>query len=717
MHDVIQTSSPRDDMEAVSWLFEQFAMLSKEAIDRPKIRRAWEEASEMHGRSGHDHWWKCLVETTRSLGLTAKVIDCSAEQMAEIATNGGSIITVLDNHWYGLAAAKRGKFWLLQPLTDQEKTIVPARRLPQIFQPPREHRQIRCIVLEPHGLSSHGSEEKGEQTPFSRFWAILQPESPDIRMIFIFSIVTGLLGLASPLAVESLVNTVAFGRLLQPIIILAVVLFGFLAFSAILEAFKIYVAEIIQRRLYARLAADLAFRIPRVQSTAWDPIDARELVNRFFEVVTVQKVAALLLLDGISLVLQVLIGMAVLAFYHPWLLGFDLILLGLIAFMILVLGRGAIQTSIKESKLKYKMAAWLENLANCPTAFRTRGAADMAIERADHLTHDYLHYRSDHFHILMRQVIFALMIYAVASTVLLGLGGFLVVSGELTLGQLVAAELIVSVIIGSFAKSGKYLESYYDVMASMDKLGNLFDLPMERHDGLMPAQIDRPAHVFVSNVGHKDPHQGQVLNNLNLDVPAGQRLMITGGEAGGSLLLDYMFGLRSPTTGHIVINSLEPEDIRPDVLRQMVSLARDVEIVSGTILENVHLERLEVSTHDARQALEVVGLIDDVLQLPDGLETVLVETGQPLTMLQRRKLMLARAIVSRPQLLLIDCLLDTLPDEEAIELTKTLSAPHQPWTLIMHTVRPALAALGTHTIHLSPKKVLTQASSASKKVE
>jgi len=717
VHDVIQTSSPRDDMEAVSWLFEQFALLTGDAIDRPKVRRAWEEASELHGRTGHDRWWKCLVETTRSLGMTAKVIDCSADQMAEIVSSGGAIITVLDDHWYGLAEARRGKYWLFQPLTDTEKAIVSARRLRQIFQPPREHRQVRCIVLEPHGLTDHETEDQGEWTPFKRFWAILKPESADIRMIFVFSIVTGLLGLASPLAVESLVNTVAFGRLLQPIIILAVLLFGFLAFSAVLEAFKIYVAEIMQRRLYARLAADLAYRIPRVQTAAWDPIDARELVNRFFEVVTVQKVAALLLLDGISLVLQVLIGMAVLAFYHPWLLGFDLILLGLIAFMVLVLGRGAVQTSIKESKQKYKMAAWLENLANCPTAFRTRGAADLAIERADHLTHDYLHYRSDHFQILMRQVVFALMIYAVASTVLLGLGGWLVVSGELTLGQLVAAELIVSVILGSFSKSGKFLESYYDVMASVDKLGNLFDLPMERNDGLMPAIVDRPVHVVVSNIGHKDPYQGQVLNNLNLDIQAGQRLMITGGEAGGSLLLDYMYGLRSPSTGHIIINSLEPEDIRPDVLRQIVALARDVEIVSGTILENVHLERLEVSTHDAREALEIVGLIDEVLQLPDGLETVLVETGQPLTVLQRRKLMLARALVSRPQLLLIDGLLDSFPDDEAIALTRTLVAPHQPWTLVMHTVRPALAALGTHTVHLSPKKALSQVSSSAAKVE
>ncbi len=198
---------------------------------------------------------------------------------------------------------------------------------------------------------------------------------------------------------------------------------------------------------------------------------------------TVQKVTAGLLLDGITLVVSALIGMSVLAIYHPWLLGFDLVLLSLMTFAIFVLGRRAVSSSIEESLAKYRTASWLEDIAACPTAFRYHGATEFAMERADRHIFDYLKARRRHFRVLFRQMLFALVLQALASTALLGLGGWLVISGQLTLGQLVAAELIVAVIVGSFTKLGKHLESYYDVMASMDKLGHLFDIPVERQDG------------------------------------------------------------------------------------------------------------------------------------------------------------------------------------------------------------------------------------------
>ena len=267
----------------------------------------------------------------------------------------------------------------------------------------------RCLVLEPNLAGGEvNSVTPSEWTPLARVWALLRPESGDIWIIFIFALVTGLLALATPLAVETLVNTVAFGRLLQPVVVLALMLLVFLSFSAALRALQTYVVEIIQRRLFARVAADLAYRLPRIEVEALDGRDGRELVNRFFDVVTVQKVSAQLLLDGISLVLGALIGMAVLAFYHPWLLGFDVVLLALIAFAILVLGRGAVSTSVKESKTKYRMAAWLEDVISCPIAFRHSGAAEFALDRADRLTYEYLSARKDHFRVLMRQIVFAL---------------------------------------------------------------------------------------------------------------------------------------------------------------------------------------------------------------------------------------------------------------------------------------------------------------------
>jgi putative ABC transport system ATP-binding protein len=454
--------------------------------------------------------------------------------------------------------------------------------------------------------------------------------------------------------------------------------------------------------LFARVAADLAYRLPRAQFETLDGKSPPELVNRFLEIVTVQKVCAQLLLDGVTLVFSTLVGMIVLAFYHPWLLGFDVVLLALIGLVIFVLGKGAVATSIKESKAKYQMLAWLEDLAACSTTFRFAGAAELALEHTDRLCSDYLGARKKHFRILMRQILFALGLQAVASTVLLGLGGWLVMSGQLSLGQLVAAELIVTIIVGSFAKLGKHIEGFYDLLASVDKLGALFDLSIERQDGLLSA----PGHAVAASldeVSYAPANQSRVYPRFNLQFGAKERCVVSGPSGcGKSLLLDLLFGLRFPSEGRITIHGIDLRDWRPDALRGQAALVRDIEVFSATIAENVQLERSNVSSGRAREALEQVGLLADVLHLPQGLDTPLTATGYPLTPNQLRKLMLARAIAGEPHLLLIDGLLDSLPDAEGEALFNSLCDPSRDWTIVVVSGRKALMNADVRQIELQP---------------
>lgn len=706
----VDEKSVRADLEAAAWLFEQMAVDSGQSADRMRIRRALDEAAAAWPAGAEDRWWKWLVEAGRSLGLNCKVIDCTFEQLAEMAREGAKVIARVgeQRRWESIVGTKGGLFRVLRPLRDRNQVRVRARKVRELLGITGRDDVVRCLVIEPRLTGEEQRDiEQAERTPLQRLWSLLRPEAPDIWMILVFALVTGILALATPMAVETLVNTVAFGRFLQPVVILALMLLAFLSFSAAVQALQTYVVEIIQRRLFARVAADLAYRLPRTEVEALDGRSGRELVNRFFDIVIVQKVCSQLLLDGISLILAALIGMAVLAFYHPWLLGFDVVLLALIAVVIFFLGRGAVQTSIKESKLKYRTAAWLEELISCPTTFRHSGAAEFALDRADRLIYEYLNARRIHFRILMRQIVFALGLQVVASTVLLGLGGWLVIRGQLTLGQLVAAELIVTIIVRSFAKLGKHMESYYDVMASVDKLGALFDLPMERQDGLLSLENGRPARVIVSGVSYANSSVLHRLEHVDLEVESGERLTLMGPSGSGkSLLLDLLFGTRTPTAGHITINGVDPRDLRPDVLRKHVELLRDVEIFSGSVAENVHLERPDVSTNDVRVALESVGLLDDVLRLPQGIDTPLVETGYPLSANQCRKLMLARALAGSPSLLLVDCFIDPLPDEDAEHITRLLVDPQQPWTLIMATGRQSIADAGTAVHWLNESHVL-----------
>lgn len=516
----------------------------------------------------------------------------------------------------------------------------------------------------------------------------MRPEARDVRIVATFAVVVGLLSLAAPLAVEALVSTVAMSLLTQQLVVLSLVLLVCLSLAAAIRSLQTVVVEILQRRLFVRVASDLAYRLPRVRIEAYDREHGPELVNRFFDVLTVQKVGASLLLDGLALIIQALFGLTVLAFYHPYLLSFDLVILGALAFAVFLLGRGAVATSIRESRAKYAVAGCLEELARAPLAFKHDGGADFAMVRADALTRAYLAARGEHFAVVLRQVVFALGFQAASTAALLGLGGWLVIQGQLTLGQLVAAELIVATVAGSFAKLGKHLEGWYDLMAAVDKLGHLIDLPTERRDGEPPAAAAGAGGAAVRLVGLSFGYAGRrpVLDRLELDVEPGERVAVVGpGGSGKSTLVDLIYGLRSPTSGHVAIDGVNLRDLSLEAMREQVAVVKGLDVVGGTILENVRMGRGWISPSDARLALESVGLAEEFAALDAGLHTRLSPQGSPLSLGQARRLMLARAVAGRPRLLLLDEALDGLDLDARRRVLATLLDRSAPWTLLAIT--------------------------------
>ena len=675
-----------------SWILEQLSLQLPD-VEMAAARRAWHEAELAWPGEERQLWWRWLTEACQSIGLKTRTIDCTVAEVLELVRNGAQVITYSqqqDGVWLGLREVRGKRIGVMEAQTEGETTSLSLRQLKRRLKDFEKDGRVRCVII--RNDIDAGMKEAVGMSPFGRLQALLRPEWSDIWIVIVFAFVVGLLTLATPIAVEALVNTVAFGRLLQPVVVLAMILLTFLAFSAAIRALQTYVAELVQRRLFARVAGDLAFRLPRTKTEAIDGIYLPELTNRFFDIVTVQKVCAQLLLDGVGLVLSAIIGMAVLAFYHPWLLGFDIVMMSSIAFIIFVLGRGAVGSAIKESKNKYYMASWLEDISRCPTAFRTYGGNELALERADRLVHEYLEARDKHFSILMRQVVFALGLQAAASTVLLGLGGWLVIDGQLTLGQLVAAELIVTVIVSAFAKLGKHLESFYDLLASVDKLGALFDLPTEQHDGILEINSTSPANVIIEGVAYKTPLGRKLNRPVTLHIAGGASVAICGGSGcGKSTLLDLMYGLRSPHAGRLTIDGFNPQDLRSDVLRRQVAIVRSAEIFHGTLEENVHLHRSTVTSADVRRALEETGLYDDVLQLPKGFDTQLNGNGVPLSRSQRDLLCLARAIAGKPRLLLVDGILDGLPDDSLEQTLSSLLSKDRGWTLVIATGRKSIA--------------------------
>jgi len=555
-----------------------------------------------------------------------------------------------------------------------------------------------------HGghVGSHPHRHAGHMSPFQRLLGLLQPEINELWMVILFALGIGVLTLATPVVAMAVVNTVALGTLVQQLLVLCIALLIALGLAALMTLLQTVVVEYMQRRVFVRVAADLAYRLPRVDLRAFDRQHGPELVNRFFAVLTVQKAAATLLLDGVSLSLQILIGLLLLSFYHTYLLGFDLILIGSLVFLFFVAGRGAVRTSIEESFAKYRVAGWMEEMARHPLAFKISGGPQFAMEQTDKLTREYLLARRAHFTILMRQIAFALMLQVVVNVALLAIGGALVIRGELTLGQLVAAEIVVTLVVATFAKLGKQLEAYYDLLAAVDKLGHLLDLPLERDGGERHHAYTRGAQVTVHKVTFR--YEGQhspALNELSLHLNPGEHVALMGPNgAGKSTLVDLLFGLRQPESGWVEIDGADVRTMRLETLREHVAVVKGIDVIEGTVLENVRMGRDTISQADVREVLRKVGLLDAVLALPDGLQTFLWTGGAPLSLGQANRLMVARAIVGQPRLLILDESLDHMDADIRSTVLPAILDRKAHWTLIVITHSEDVAKMFDRIIRL-----------------
>ncbi|BBM83488.1 peptidase domain-containing ABC transporter [Candidatus Uabimicrobium amorphum] len=495
-------------------------------------------------------------------------------------------------------------------------------------------------------------------SPQRRLFQFLKIEKNDLYAVFIYSLVAGFFYLVTPIVVQTLVNTIAFGTLLQPLLILTIALFFILAFAAIIGTLNSYVVELIQQRLFAKLACDLSYRLPRVKFSSFDRHNPPELVNRFFDIVTVQKSASSLVIDGLSIVLQTIIGMIFLMLYHPILLIFNVVLLASICYVLFALGYGAIRTSVKESYAKYDVVGWLQDIVRNRIVFKSQGGLNYLSKQSDAYTRNYLKARKNHFRILLWQIIGFFGVQAFANAAVLGFGGYLVIQGELSLGQLVAAEIIIALITLNLTKFSKHLAVYYDLVAATDKLGYLIDLSMERNNGDF-INIDKPIEVKVKNLTFSYK-TNTVLRNAEMVIPQGKMVGLVGKTGSGkSTLLEVLYGLRTQSSGRVLFNNVDNRYFFLPNLRAHLSLSRGQELFAGTIRENICLDRpLEISK--INDVLYELGILDFIQKMPDGLETKVTSLGNPLSQGLTYCIVIARAVLSGARLIIIDQLLDSI---------------------------------------------------------
>lgn len=527
-----------------------------------------------------------------------------------------------------------------------------------------------------------------KKTPFQRLLAILRVERLDLRLIFLYSVMLGILELGIPVTMQALVNNVAFGIFTEPVFVLTLLLLTGLGIMGLIKTFRLIIVEMLERRLYLQVAQEVTQKLVNVSLAKYSGRKLPELVNRFLDVVTVQKSASFLLIEGLTLILQTFAGLTLLAFYHPYLFVFDLFLISAMAFVLFALGWGAVDTSLKESTEKYATVAWLEEIAEHNTLFKPTLGYQYAMHRTRRVVQSYLQARAKHFQVLLRQNIGAFALQAIASASLLGLGGWLVVKQEITMGQLVAAELIVAGVVNSFSKIGKHLESYYDLLAAIDKIGYLFDLPQEtQRINLLSESNPRGLSIDFEKVS--SPSGLTQLQDFNFHIQSGEKIALMGPLTPTvKYFFDLLDGTYPPEKGWVKINGTPIHHYRLNDYRSQVVHINQLEIVQDTILNNLRLGAPHLTRQEAQTLLEKTGLWHVVQDLPLLLDTPLAAQGQPFSQPQAYRLVLARALAMKPRLLILDRILDATEWQEEGPISQWLNSEPETTVILLTQILP-----------------------------
>jgi len=496
-------------------------------------------------------------------------------------------------------------------------------------------------------------------TPFQRFVRLLKRDKKEIRNIYVYALFNGLIGLSLPLGIQAIINLIQGGRVSMAWAVLVGFVVAGVALTGVLNIMQLRISENLQQRIFARAAMEFAFRIPRLKMEELYRHYAPELVNRFFDIINIQKGLSKLLIEFSSAALQVIFGLILLSLYHPFFIVFGLVLTILVLAIFMLTAKSGLRTALRESKHKYKVVHRLEEIARTAVSFKLSGNSDLPLKQTDLHVNDYLEAREKHFGVLMRQAAMMVGFKLIVAAGLLIVGGMLVMDQKMNIGQFVAAEIIVLLIMSSVEKLIMSLDTIYDVLTSLEKVGQVTDLEVEKGGSidLTETLSGRGVSIDLRDVRFSYPDRSRaVLDGINLSIRPGEKLAVTGTNASGkSTLLQLLAGLYPPETGHISFNGFPRGNLAFESLRTVMgdSLSQEL-IFEGTVIENVTMGRAGIDFHAALRALEVVELTDYVQTLTLGYDTILEPQGKKLSASIMRRILLARGIAGNPSLLLIE---------------------------------------------------------------
>ncbi|MDC6388183.1 ATP-binding cassette domain-containing protein [Maribacter sp. PR1] len=548
-------------------------------------------------------------------------------------------------------------------------------------------------------------------TAWQRLIGMLRLDKRDVFQIFYYAIFAGLVSLSLPLGIQAIINLIQGAQISTSWIVLVVLVTLGVIFVGILQLMQIRIIENLQQKIFTRASFEFAYRFPKIKMSELHNYYPPELANRFFDTLTIQKSLSKVLIDFPAALLQIIFGLLLLSFYHPFFIIYGMLLLGLIYIVFKFTAKKGLDTSLEESKNKYKVAHWLQEIARSIVSFKLSGKTSHAIDKNDTLVTKYLDAREGHFRILVIQFIQMIGFKVLVTAGLLLIGGLLVLNQEMNIGQFVAAEIIILLVINSVEKLIMGLETFYDLLTSLEKMGQVVDKELESQEGEKPFYEGESFSVELEDVRYNLPDTGRVvLNGINLKIKPNDIIYLKGGRySGRTSLLRVIAGILEPDSGGVYINNASMKGINLSYYRSYVgqSLA-DESPFEGTILDNITFGDKSIPQEQIYWALENVGLTSFIREQPDGLQTIIYPEGKQIPYIVSKKIVLARSVVNKPKLLVLKDPLDQFGKEESNHIIRFLTDPVNGWALMVVSENDAWSEHCNRVITLENGKVVNE---------
>lgn len=539
---------------------------------------------------------------------------------------------------------------------------------------------------------------------------LLTPERREILHILLYAVFVGIISLSLPLGVQSLIGFISSGQVVTSATVLILFILLGIIFSGIMLIYQLELVEYLQQRLFARTAFAYAFRIPRLKLEAMLKYNPPELMNRFFDTLTLQKGVPVILLDLSAALLQVLLGTFLLSLYHPLFIIIGTILITALVLLLRMTGKRGLSTAFIESDHKYKVVNWLEEMARSLTTFKLAGNTGFALERTDYHVSNYIKAREDHFKVLKVQYYSFVVFKTLITALLLIIGVVLIVNKQINLGQFVAAEIVIILIMNSIEKIILKIEEVYDVLVSVEKVSKVTGLPTDNDKSAELSVVPGEGlSLQVSNLTYSFPgDKRKVLNAISFTVTARERVCISGPNGSGkSTLTNLLLGLFESYEGAISYNGMPLRELnRPLLMNHIGNYVSQDTLFDGTVLENITIGRRNIEFKDVIWATAAAGVLDYINSLKDGFQTRLIGGGVRVPESVMHKLIIARNLVERPSLLLVDDFLLGVEYAEKKRILEFLTSPDFPCTVIVISNEPMVMSLCNRLLILDKGEIV-----------